>query len=348
MRDIFNADESGLFYKALPYKSLHLKSEKCLGGKHNKVRLTGMAAANAEGGKLPMFVIGKSVKPRCFTGMINLPCRYRAQKKSWMDSSLFEEWVREQERKFERQGRKIALIVDNCPAHPQISNLKAIHLVFLPPNSTSNTQPMDQGVIRATKAYYRQGCVKKFIDAIDNKKPLPNLSILDAMAILTEAWGRVPGTIRNCCRKAGIGNQAQQSALNGDDDPFKFLFGDISALRERSPELVPDEVRAEDVVDTDSRVLPSDIGSLSDEDILVEFREENQMEVDDGDDGNEVEKQEETPKRPTKSEVHQAIETLSRYSLCADERAEIRRQTIQLSFTIDKSNATASADLSDI
>ena len=115
------------------------------------------------------------------------------------------------------------------------------------------------------------------------------------------------------------------------------------------------------MVDTDSGVLTSDIGSLSDEDILAEFREENQMEVDDGDDGNEDE-QGETPKRPTKSEVHQAIETLSRYSLFAVEGAEIRRQTSQLSFTIDKSirknqkqqniqrffNTTASADLSDI
>ena len=196
---------------------------------------------------------------------------------------------------------------------------------------------------------------------LTTKSPYPT-SILDAMAILTEAWGRVSEeTIRNCFRKAGIGNQAQQSALNDDDDPFKILLEDISALRERSPELVPDEVSAEDVVDTDSGVLTSDIGSLSDEDILAEFREENQMEVDDGDDGNEDE-QGETPKRPTKSEVHQAIETLSRYSLFAVEGAEIRRQTSQLSFTIDKSirknqkqqniqrffNTTASADLSDI
>lgn len=173
-----------------------------------------------------------------------------------MDSSLFEEWVREPDRKFDYQGRKITLTVDNCPAYLQISNLKAIHLVFLPPNFTSKTQPMDQGVIRATKAYYRQGCVKKFIDAVDNKKPLPNLSILDAMAILTEAWGRrSEETIPNCFRKAGIGNQAQQSALNDDDDPFKILLEDISALQKRRPELVPDEVSAEDVVDTDSGVL---------------------------------------------------------------------------------------------
>ena len=73
----------------MPGKSLHLKSEKCIGGKHNKVCLTGMAAANAEGEKLPMFVIGKSVKPRCFTGVINLPCRYRAQKRAgWIVALL--------------------------------------------------------------------------------------------------------------------------------------------------------------------------------------------------------------------------------------------------------------------
>ena len=103
-----------LTHYQLPDKSLHLKSEKCIGGKHNKVCLTGMAAANAEGEKLPMFVIGKSVKPRCFTGMINLPCRC-AQKKSCMDSSLFEELAREQDRKFERQGRKIAKLTTVPP-----------------------------------------------------------------------------------------------------------------------------------------------------------------------------------------------------------------------------------------
>ena len=109
-------------------------------------------------------------------------------------------------------------------------------------------------------------------------------------------------------------------------------------------------------------LLISDIGSLSDEDILAEFREEKQMEVEDGDDGNEDEQQEETPKRPTKSEARQAIETLSPFILFDVEGAEIRRQTRQLSFTIDKNisknqkqqniqrffNATASADLSNI
>ena len=39
LEDIYNADEFGLFYQALPDKTLHLKSEKCVGGKHSKTRL---------------------------------------------------------------------------------------------------------------------------------------------------------------------------------------------------------------------------------------------------------------------------------------------------------------------
>ena len=78
LRDVY-ANEFGIFYRALPDKSLQLKSETCVGGKHSKI---------------PMFVIGKSKKLRCFSGVKNLPCRYRSQKKSWMDSALFEEWVR--------------------------------------------------------------------------------------------------------------------------------------------------------------------------------------------------------------------------------------------------------------
>ena len=157
--DIYNADEFGLFFQTLP--SLHLKDEKCVGGKFSKVRLTGLAAANVNGEKLPMFIIGKSKSPRCFKNLKQLPCCYRGQKKSKMDGDLFEEWVRELDRKFEQQNRKVMLIIDNCPAHPAIGGLKAIQLCFLPPNTTAVTQPMDQGVIRSLKAKYRSSIPTK-------------------------------------------------------------------------------------------------------------------------------------------------------------------------------------------
>ena len=43
LKDIYNTDDFGLFYQGLSKKTLHLKSEKCSGGKYSKLRLTGMA-----------------------------------------------------------------------------------------------------------------------------------------------------------------------------------------------------------------------------------------------------------------------------------------------------------------
>ena len=74
---------------------MHFKNGQCSGGKFSKVRLTGLAAANATGEKLPMFVRGKSAKPRCFKNM-NLPCRYRSESKSWMDGNRMGHATRQQ------------------------------------------------------------------------------------------------------------------------------------------------------------------------------------------------------------------------------------------------------------
>ena len=68
-RNIFNADEFGLFYKALPTKSMHLEGKKCSGGKHSKIRLTGLAAANMCRENILIFVIGKSNKPVALRGL---------------------------------------------------------------------------------------------------------------------------------------------------------------------------------------------------------------------------------------------------------------------------------------
>ena len=107
LKDIFNADEFGLFYQCLPDKTFNLGSEMCSGGKKSKIRLTGMAA-NALGEKLEMFVIGKTSSPRCFKYIKSLPCRrYRNQKKSCMTGELFEEWVKGLDRGFRVKDKKM-------------------------------------------------------------------------------------------------------------------------------------------------------------------------------------------------------------------------------------------------
>ena len=109
LENILNADKFGLFYQCLPNKTLQLKGGKCSGGKHSKVRLTGLAAGNAYGERLQIFAIGKSVKPRCFKGVKTFPCQYRAQHKSWISGEPFEDWVHELDQKFaaSKQGRYI-------------------------------------------------------------------------------------------------------------------------------------------------------------------------------------------------------------------------------------------------
>ena len=118
----FNAGEFGLFYQCLPDKTYHLKREKCTEGKKSKVRVTKMVAPSATGEKLPIYIVSKSKNPRCFQDFKHLPCQCVAQKKNWMNSQIIEGWVRKLDQKFRVDERKIAIIIDNCPAHPSISN----------------------------------------------------------------------------------------------------------------------------------------------------------------------------------------------------------------------------------
>ena len=253
IKDIFNADEFGLFYQCLPNTTYHFKSQTCSGGKNSKVRLTGMTAGNAIGEYLTMFVIGKSKTPRCFKHIKNLPCKYKSRKKSWMDSQIFEELERKLDQIFRTEGRKIALLVDNCPAHPSVSDLTNVQLVFLPSNTTSVLQLINQGVIRSLKAHYRGRVVRRLCRALDKTKTLPNISILQAMKILISSWEAVSAqTIVNCIRKAGITSEAQNAAITDADDPFSDLKESLQQLHDIDPDMVSESVTPESLTDVDN------------------------------------------------------------------------------------------------
>lgn len=67
---IYNADETGLFYKMKPEYTLEVKGKNATGCKQSKERLTILFCANVDGSdKISPFVIGKSKKPRCFNGV---------------------------------------------------------------------------------------------------------------------------------------------------------------------------------------------------------------------------------------------------------------------------------------
>nr|XP_022300624.1 tigger transposable element-derived protein 4-like [Crassostrea virginica] len=186
--------------------------------------------------KLPFLVIGKASNPRCKS----LPVQYYAHKKAWMTSEIFISWI------------------------PGL--LFVVKLVFLPPNTTSQTQPMDQGIIQNLKVHYRKRVLLRYITDIDQSKA-PHVSILDAIHMLSQAWNCVtPQTINNCYRHDGFSTDNAAATLNDDED---FDVEDdipLSRLREHAltPEVLTEFTRLDDEIQTSAE--------LTDDDILEEIK----------------------------------------------------------------------------
>uniref|UniRef100_A0A914UUZ2 HTH CENPB-type domain-containing protein n=1 Tax=Plectus sambesii TaxID=2011161 RepID=A0A914UUZ2_9BILA len=75
-QDIFNADETGLYFKALPSGTMAVDGEKPYGGKVQKDRITILFLCNQESSEKFVYSIGKSKSPRCFQRVQNLPVKY--------------------------------------------------------------------------------------------------------------------------------------------------------------------------------------------------------------------------------------------------------------------------------
>ncbi|GBN46426.1 Tigger transposable element-derived protein 4 [Araneus ventricosus] len=138
--NIFNAHETALFFHSLPQKTLTFKKEKCFGGKQSKARLIVMLGANLTGHqKLEPLVIGRSKNLKCFKGANSLEVDYYFNNKSWMISEICEKWVQKLDKRMIAECRKIALVFDNCPAHPKEINQKRknVTVFYLPLNITS-------------------------------------------------------------------------------------------------------------------------------------------------------------------------------------------------------------------
>jgi hypothetical protein len=93
LENIFNADETELFYRATPDGSLTYKHHTLVGSKKAMDRVTVLCCCNANGGeKRPLFVIGKSKKPKVFrTIFVNtrtVPINILFPPKSAIDTKL--------------------------------------------------------------------------------------------------------------------------------------------------------------------------------------------------------------------------------------------------------------------
>lgn len=255
--DVYNADEFGLFYKLMPDKSFVFKHETCHGGKMSKERLTVLACANSTGThKLKLVVIGKSRFPRCFKNVRTFPCDYLSQRHAWMTSELFKNWIQQLDTMFGKQKRKIILFVDNCPAHPKDIPVTNIKLAFLPPNSTSKLQPLDQGIIKVVKQKYRKKLVQRYLRDMECGSS-SKINVFDSMNYISSAWDEIkPDVIKNCFRKAAFdvwNNSVQADTSLPEEEDFQSLenFPDYATVDDH---LVTSSVRTLEEIIADATI----------------------------------------------------------------------------------------------
>lgn len=308
--EIFNADETGLFYRMTYDKTMKFKGERCTGGKMSKERITVMVAANMTGSeKRKLFVIGKAKRPRCFRNVKSLPVVYEHNKKAWMTSELFTKFLREWDSELQRSSKKILLVVDNCPAHPNVENLKAIKLCFLPPNCTSVLQPMDQGVINSLKMQYRKMQILENIRNIELNKER-GITLLDAVLMVSTAWEKVSSkTIESCFRHAGFTKAVNEEAIDIDSDfdeednmPLAQLINSVTATVLTDDELL-EFVNIDQDLETWGDLNEAEIvKNLEKDTVVTEITEEN-----DDEEGADLQV-------PSCAEALQAVSTLRRFA----------------------------------
>ena len=217
--DIYNTDETGLYYRGLPDRGYAHISETLSGAKKAKDRITVLLTANMTGlDKREPLVIGKSKKPRGFPrDHSKLPVKYRNSSNAWMTSDIFRKHLSAWNSSLRFQKRKIALLMDNCSALPTDMKFSNIEVIFLPPNTTSKIQPLDMGVIKNLKGHYRTDLNKRIINELDADPTtkasvaVKNIRLIDSIYMLKDAWAKVtPATFANCFAHAGFKTDNEQ------------------------------------------------------------------------------------------------------------------------------------------
>ncbi|XP_026474799.1 tigger transposable element-derived protein 1-like [Ctenocephalides felis] len=290
-KQIFNVDETGLFWKKMPSRTFISQEEKSMPGfKAAKDRLTLLLGSNVEGDlKLKPLLVYRSENPRALKNYVKstLPVIWKANPKAWVTSILFEEWFTKHFITEVKQycsnnnlAYKALLILDNAPGHPvRIADIDPqIKVVFLPPNTTSLLQPMDQGVIASFKAYYLRRTFSQAVKANENdgmelRDFWKSYNILQCVKNIATSWNEVtPNNLKGVWKKlCPFFFEPSESSTSTDQPNVDEITTDIVHLANRFPDIA---VTTDDIDD----LLSSHSQELTDED-LIELEAQVQKEA---------------------------------------------------------------------
>ncbi|XP_067653132.1 tigger transposable element-derived protein 6-like [Haliotis asinina] len=158
----------------------------------------------------------------------------------------------------------------------------------IPPNTTSRIQPMDQGIIASLKSNYRKQMMTDLICAYDKMEEY-EVTLLSAITNIHRAWCHVTSQcIVNCFRKGGFKlpdeNDMDHSELDEDGIPLanlRGMWGEVTDIAN-----VPAEVTLEDFLNADENIVTTE--RLTDEDIVMSVKKDNETVDSDEDDSETV------------------------------------------------------------
>lgn len=116
--------------------------------------------------------------------------------------------------------------------------LSNIELKYFPPNTTAGTQPLDAGIIRNFKLYYRKYFLQEIIDRSENftkssEEVISSIHIGQAINWLKLSWNDnvLPSTITACFRKVGFSaaETVQNNSL-ADEIQIEALIHDVESV----------------------------------------------------------------------------------------------------------------------
>ena len=262
----------------MPENTFCQSSETVKGRKKAKERLSILLCANAEGThRLPAAVVGKFRNPRPLKNLMHkLPVKYYHNSTAWFTGEIFQDWFDTQfvpsVRKYQEQNLntqpedvRALLLVDNASCHPTGDLLSTadgkIKVMFLPANTTSLVQPMDQGIIHTCKRLYRKKQMEDVLVVVDEDSEeadedqrgeltlqrIRNYSIKDAIYNLADSWKEVSKeTLRNCWHKLLKPADAPRPDFRG------FQAGDLVSIARHARLLKITEADVQDWVDVDA------------------------------------------------------------------------------------------------
>ena len=113
------------------------------------------------------------------------------------------------------------------------------------------------------------------INAIDNGKQMPSISILEAMKMLAHSWSEVSAsTIINCFCKADF----TEGVSDEDDDSFSAFKSSIDQLRQRDENLIRNDFTYKDILTVDDDIaVMGDV--MTDDEIVQDLIEVAKEEV---------------------------------------------------------------------